>query len=249
MSTAKLCGLISSLFSTEELRQILNQHYTKEILDGLPDRSNSKAEIVDALVQSLLRRGLIDATLRKILLAARPQRRAEIDQSLRPWLQPGAEAPRHDPSRQSTAKLFCYCDHADQESMVQFGIHLSALTRSQGVHISSVLDAVPGADRHAWLRSQLAEADVIVFLLGPALFNLSADHAWAITLALARYYRGEASVLPVLLQAIERQLSPFFALESLPKGKCPVRDYPDPDRAWVDVVQGIQFALSSLNQN
>ena len=106
MSTAKLCGLISSLFSTEELRQILNQHYTKEILDGLPDRSNSKAEIVDALVQSLYAEVLSMRRCVRSLLAARPQRRATDRPKPRPVAATGCCSPRHDPSRQSTISCF-----------------------------------------------------------------------------------------------------------------------------------------------
>ena len=129
---------------------------------------------------------------------------------------------------------------------MQFGIHLSTLTRAQYISIpSSMLSPVPIV--MPGLRSQLAEADVIDLPVGPSPLQSERRPCLGDHLTLARYYRGEASVLPVLLQMPLRAAVAFFALGRSCKENAQSGTAPDPDRAG-GCRSEIQFALSSLSK-
>src|SRR5205823_3537205 len=64
--------------------------------------------------------------------------------------------------------------------------------------------------------------------------------------ALARYARGEARVIPIILRPCEWGQSRFKHLQALPKGALPITKWTDRDDAFLDVVRGIRAVAEEL---
>lgn len=66
--------------------------------------------------------------------------------------------------------------------------------------------------------------------------------------ALERARRGDASVIPVLLRAVDIEDAPFAHLQGLPTDLRPVTSWPNRDEAWTDVAKGIRRAVEAIRQ-
>mgnify|MGYP002738595593 CR=1 FL=1 len=58
-------------------------------------------------------------------------------------------------------------------------------------------------------------------------------------MAIARSERGDASVVPVLLRAVDMEGAPFAKFQGLPTDLRPVTSWLNRDEAWTDVAKGI----------
>lgn len=61
-----------------------------------------------------------------------------------------------------------------------------------------------------------------------------------------RHERGEASVVPVMLRAVDITDAPFAALQGLPTDLKPVTSWPNRDEAWTDVAKGIRRTVEQI---
>jgi hypothetical protein len=90
----------------------------------------------------------------------------------------------------------------------------------------------------------------IVLLLVSADF-LASNYCYDIevTRAMARHEAGEARVIPIILRPVDWQSAPFGQLQALPKDGRPVRSWPDPDEAFLDIALGIRSVAEGLAPN
>ena len=91
-------------------------------------------------------------------------------------------------------------------------------------------------------------ADLILLLVSMDFLN--SDYIWGKELATAveRARRGDASVIPVLLRAVDIEDAPFAQLQGLPTDLRPVTSWPNRDEAWTDVAKGIRRAVEAIQQ-
>ena len=61
--------------------------------------------------------------------------------------------------------------------------------------------------------------------------------------AMQRHDRKEATVVPIILRAVNWQSAPFARLQALPKDGVPVTLWEDKDSAWTNVEAGIRRAV------
>ena len=66
--------------------------------------------------------------------------------------------------------------------------------------------------------------------------------------AIARAERDDASVVPVLLRAVDIEGAPFAKLQGLPTDLRPVTSWPNRDEAWTDVAKGIRRTVEAIQQ-
>jgi formylglycine-generating enzyme required for sulfatase activity len=145
-----------------------------------------------------------------------------------------------------TIEVFFSYSHKDVELRDELEKHLSILKR-QGV-IESWHDRRIGAGRE-WkgdIDKHLNTADVILLLISADF--LASDYCYDVEMerAMERHEAGEARVIPVILRPVDWKGAPFGKLQALPRDAKPVTEWPNHDKALLDVARGIRAAVKEL---
>ncbi|HNL39238.1 MAG TPA: toll/interleukin-1 receptor domain-containing protein, partial [Saprospiraceae bacterium] len=121
---------------------------------------------------------------------------------------------------------------------------LAGLRRSGKVEPWNDHDIRPGEEWDHAIKKNLADAEVIILLVSADFINT--DYIWEVEIkaAMERHERGEAVVIPVFVKPCDWQGMPFGKLNGLPSKARPVTSYPDPETAWLEVVEGIKRVLN-----
>ncbi|MCV2218015.1 TIR domain-containing protein [Thauera sp. Sel9] len=144
--------------------------------------------------------------------------------------------------------LFYSYAHEDEKLRNELDGHLALLRRRGVIRPWHDRGIVPGQKWDQAIDSQLATADLILLLVSMDFLN--SDYIWGKELAAAieRAERGDASVVPVLLRAVDIEDAPFAHLQGLPTDLRPVTSWPNRDEAWTDVAKGIRRTVDSIRQ-
>jgi len=141
--------------------------------------------------------------------------------------------------------LFYSYAHEDEKLRDELDGHLALLRRKGVIRPWHDRGIVPGQEWDKTIDEQLAMADLILLLVSMDFLN--SDYIWGKELATAieRARRGDASVIPVLLRAVDLEDAPFAHLQGLPTDLRPVTSWPNRDEAWTDVAKGIRRAVEA----
>jgi hypothetical protein len=138
--------------------------------------------------------------------------------------------------------FFSYSKH-DREFLEQLIRQMAALRRSDKIAPWDDHQILPGEEWNDEVKKQLNKADIILLLISSDF--LSTDYIWEveIKMAMERHERKEAVVIPIFIRHCDWSGMPFGKLNGLPTKAKPVTDYPDRDKAWLEVVNGIKRVL------
>ncbi len=138
------------------------------------------------------------------------------------------------------------CAHEDEELCDELAKHL-ALLESQG-YISSCHDfkVTVGSKGKAKIDEHLKSAQIILLLVSPDFLASDYGLDGEMKRALERHRANEARVIPVILRHINWQETPFARLQALPVNGRPVTDFPDRDKAFAQVAEGIRRVAKEL---
>jgi tetratricopeptide (TPR) repeat protein len=144
------------------------------------------------------------------------------------------------------AQLFYSYSHKDEKLLDRLAVHLSALKR-EGL-ISEWHDRKIGAG-HEWkgaIDDHLKAAEIILLLVSADF--LASDYCFDIELgyAMERHNKGEARVIPVILQPCDWHTSSFAKLQALPKEGKPITKWSNRNDAFVNIAAGIRNALKEM---
>ena len=144
--------------------------------------------------------------------------------------------------------LFYSYAHEDETLRDELDGHLALLRRKGVIRPWHDRGIVPGQQWDKEIDAQLASADLILLLVSMDFLN--SDYIWGKELATAidRADRGDASVVPVLLRAVDIEDAPFAKLQGLPTDLRPVTSWPNRDEAWTDVAKGIRRTVEAIQQ-
>lgn len=144
--------------------------------------------------------------------------------------------------------LFYSYAHEDAPLRDELDGHLALLRRKGVIRPWHDRGIVPGQQWDEAIDAQLTRADLILLLVSKDFLN--SDYIWGKELAVAieRAERGDASVVPVLLRAVDIEDAPFAKLKGLPTDLRPVTSWPNRDEAWTDVAKGIRRAVEAIQQ-
>ena len=143
-------------------------------------------------------------------------------------------------------EVFFSYSHTDERLRDELEKHLSILKR-QGV-IAGWHDRKIGAGKE-WegvIDMHLNTARVILLLISADF--LASDYCYDVEMkrAMQRHEAGEARVIPVILRPCEWKGTPFGKFQALPKDGMPVTSWTDPDKAFLNVAQGIGAVVEEL---
>jgi tetratricopeptide (TPR) repeat protein len=144
------------------------------------------------------------------------------------------------------AQLFYSYSHKDEKLLERLVAHLSALKRDgliSGWHDRKI---GAGTEWKGAIDEHLKAADIILLLVSADF--LASDYCYDIELkyAMERHHKGEARVIPVILQPCEWETAPFAKLQALPKGGKAATKWPNRNDAFVNVAAGIRKALKEM---
>lgn len=144
--------------------------------------------------------------------------------------------------------LFYSYAHEDEKLRDELDGHLALLRRKGVIRPWHDRSIVAGQKWDEAIDAQLSTADLILLLVSMDFLN--SDYIWGKELAsaVARAERGDASVVPVLLRAVDIEGAPFAHLQGLPTDLRPVTSWPNRDEAWTDVAKGIRRAVEAIQQ-
>jgi CheY-like chemotaxis protein len=144
--------------------------------------------------------------------------------------------------------LFYSYAHEDEKLRDELDGHLALLRRKGVIRPWHDRGIVPGQQWDEAIDAQLTRADLILLLVSMDFLN--SDYIWGKELgtAIARAERGDASVVPVLLRAVDIEGAPFAKFQGLPTDLRPVTSWPNRDEAWTDVAKGIRRTVEAIQQ-
>ncbi len=144
--------------------------------------------------------------------------------------------------------LFYSYAHEDEKLRDELDGHLALLRRKGVIRPWHDRGIVAGQKWDEAIDAQLTRADLILLLVSMDFLN--SDYIWGkeLATAVARAERGDASVVPVLLRAVDIEGAPFAHLQGLPTDLRPVTSWPNRDEAWTDVAKGIRRTVERIQQ-
>ena len=153
------------------------------------------------------------------------------------------------PTAPKPLNLFYSYSHKDDEYRVMLETHLIMLQRRGLIAGWSDREISAGTDWKGQIDDNLNKAALILLLVSSDF--LASDYCYDIELACAlkRDADKEARAIPIILRACDWKNSKMKVLQALPKDALPVKQWPDRDEAFLNVAQGIEKAVTELNQN
>ena len=146
-------------------------------------------------------------------------------------------------------KLFYSYSHKDEDLREELVKHLAILKRQGVLEAWHDRDIDAGAEWANEIDEHLNEAQIILLLISSDF--LASDYCYDIEMkrAMERHDANESVVIPIILRSCVWQGAPFGKLQGFPKDTKPVDAWPNPDRAFTNIAQGIRKVVEKLAQN
>jgi hypothetical protein len=144
--------------------------------------------------------------------------------------------------------VFISYSHKDKVFFDELQLHLSILLR-QGVIGAAWHDGRISAGEKSigHVAENLDDADIIILLISPD--YLASDYCYDVEMAraLERFRAGSASVVPILLRAVDWRGTPLKDLQALPRGGKAIASWSNSDQAWAETIRELRLRIESPN--
>ena len=141
-------------------------------------------------------------------------------------------------------RVFVSYSHKDERFREGLTVALTLLRRNGQISVWDDRKILPGQEWGREIDQNLETANIVLLLVSPDF--IASDYAHSeMERALERQESGSAIVVPIIIRACDWQNSPIWELQVLPKEGRPVKSWRDPDRAWLDVTQGLRQLISN----
>lgn len=144
------------------------------------------------------------------------------------------------------AKLFLSYSHKDSEFRAELDIHLTALKRQGVIDVWHDRKISAGKDFEKEINRNLEEADIILLLVSP--YFIASEYCYEIELkrAMEKHERGDARVIPVILEPCDWQKLNFGKLVATPTDGKPISKFPNKHDGFLEVTKAIRNAVEDL---
>jgi hypothetical protein len=151
--------------------------------------------------------------------------------------------PAHKPR---SVEVFISYSHKDENLKEKLDVHLSTLKRQGVIRVWHDRKITPGQQFTSVIGTHLNSADIVLLLVSADFVDSDYCYGREMTRALERHDNREAIVIPVILRPCDWKSTPFGKLQVLPKNARPVTDWPNRDKAFAAIVEGIREAVERL---
>ena len=142
--------------------------------------------------------------------------------------------------------VFFSYSHKDESLMTELSNHLSTLKRNAAIREWHDRKIMPGEKWAEEIAEQINQAQVVLLLVSSDFLASNYCYENEMNHAMKRQERGEALVIPIILRDCLWRDAPFGKLQALPKDGTPVKDWPDQDKAFTNIAEGIRAAVEKL---
>jgi CheY-like chemotaxis protein len=149
--------------------------------------------------------------------------------------------------------LFYSYAHEDEALRDELRGHLKILERRGLLSSWHDREIRAGEDWHAKIDEQLKMADLVLLLVSKDFIESDYIFGNELTVAMQRHQAGFATVVPILVRAIDidpddRDALPFLSLQGLPTDMRPVTSWPNRDEAWTNVAKGLRATVKGIHE-
>jgi len=151
-------------------------------------------------------------------------------------------------SDQHRVRIFYSYSHNDKFYRDGLETHLKILERQNIISSWHDRNIDAGDDWKSVIDENLEGADIILLLISADF--IASDYCWDIemTRALERHNANEATVIPIIIRAVNWKHAPFATCQALPDEAKPVALWDDIDTAWTRVSEGIEKVILKIIQ-
>ncbi len=135
--------------------------------------------------------------------------------------------------------FFCYA-REDELLLNKLKTQLKPLQRQGLIETWHDRDISAGTAWESEINQHLDAAHIILLLISPDFMDSDYCYGTELQRAIQRHERGEASVIPIILRPVHWYIDPLNTLQALPTDAKPVKNWPDLDDAFYNVVGGIR---------
>ncbi len=146
----------------------------------------------------------------------------------------------------SPVSVFYSYAHKDERYRQHMETCLSTLKRQGLIVTWHDRNISAGTEWTHEIDSHLNTADLILLLISPDFIASEYCYSIEMTRAMERHTVGEARVIPIILRPTDWKGAPFSKLQVLPKDGQSVTEWPNRDKAFLDIANGIRKAIEEL---
>ena len=143
-------------------------------------------------------------------------------------------------------KIFYSYSHKDEKLLQKLEAHMSSLRKSQAV--DTWQDGLIGAGSE-WRREigqALDEADIILLLLSSDFLASEFIQSVELKRAIERHQKDRTLIIPIKLRPCDVKGTVLEEFQWIPRGSKAVTEWPNRDRAFVEIVERIRTALGTF---
>jgi hypothetical protein len=143
-------------------------------------------------------------------------------------------------------KVFLSYSHTDEKLKNRLEKHLGTLKRQGVITCLHDRDIAAGKEWKDEIDTRLNTASIILLLISADFIDSDYCYSSEMARAMERHESGEARVIPIILRPVFWEKAPFGKLQVLPKDAKPVTEWPNRDRAFRNITEGIRKAIEEL---
>jgi hypothetical protein len=151
--------------------------------------------------------------------------------------------------RYPMSKIFMSYSHKDESHRNELETHLSMLKREGLISTWHDRKILAGDEFKSDIDENLEDSNIILLLVSP--YFIESDYCFDIEMkrALVRHEKGEARVIPIILEHCDWHSAPFGKLEALPQNGQPITEYPNQHKAFTEIARGIREVIEANQSN
>jgi hypothetical protein len=148
----------------------------------------------------------------------------------------------------STIPVFCCYARKDYKMLNELKKHLTPLVREELIQIQSDVDIQAGKEWEKEIEKYLDTAQIILLLLSPNFMASPYCNDIEMKRAIKRHDRGEARVIPLLLDSVDLYNTSLGKLQALPANAKPVIKWRPHSGAFLAIANGIPEVVEEFRQ-
>jgi hypothetical protein len=143
--------------------------------------------------------------------------------------------------------FFCYA-REDESLLNKLKAHLWPLQREGLIEVWFDRDISAGTEWEQEIKQHLYSAQIILLLISPDFMASEYCYSKEMKWAVERQIRGEAKVIPIILEYVHWQVEPLSKLQALPSDAIPIESasWHSQNEALFNVAEGIRTVVEKL---
>lgn len=149
---------------------------------------------------------------------------------------------------ETAIKLFISYAHEDENYRDRLLVHLRPHTRKGIVKVWQDQDILPGQEWDKYIKKELYEADITLFLISPDFLNSNYVDSVEVKEAMQLHDKGKVILVPIVVRTSNLGMTELSRFQALPKHAKAISTWSDRDAAWTDVVKGLERLFKHIKQ-